>query len=281
VALMTRLLQVSRSGYYAWRNRPASRRDVANAALSEIIKGIHENSRATYGARRVHTELLEEFEQRASRHRVARLMRLAGLQGVHRRKGRGRRGHLHELHEDHVAGSFTNDAPDRVWVADVTQHRTDEGWLYLSVVIDVFHRRVVGWAMDDLLNTDLVLSAFQMAQHVRRPEPGLIHHSDQGSPYGSLRFGRHLRASGVVGSMGRSGTPADNAVAESFFATLQTELLDRHHWPTRDGLRLAIFEFIEVFYNRQRRHSHLGNLSPTEYERRWYQQQRQASVTSP
>jgi putative transposase len=278
---MARLLKVSRSGYYAWRKRPASKRDVANAALTEVIKAIHEDSRRTYGARRVHAELLDEFELRVARHRVARLMRLEGLQGVHRRKGRRSRGHLHELHQDHVSGEFTCDAPNRVWVADVTQHRGDEGWVYLSVVIDVFHRHVVGWAMDDVLNTDLVLKAFQMAQRVRRPEPGLIHHSDQGSPYGSLRFGRHLRASGVVGSMGRSGTPADNAVAESFFATLQTELLDRHHWPTRDSLRVAIFEFIEVFYNRQRRHSHLGHLSPTEYERRWHEQRAQAQVTSP
>jgi transposase InsO family protein len=279
--MMARLLKVSRSGYYAWRKRPASKRDVANAALTEVIKAIHEDSRRTYGARRVHAELQDEFELRVARHRVARLMRLEGLQGVHRRKGRRRRGHLHELHQDHVSGQFTRDAPDRVWVADVTQHRSDEGWVYLSVVIDVFHRHVVGWAMDDVLNTDLVLKAFQMAQQVRRPEPGLIHHSDQGSPYGSLRFGRHLRASGVVGSMGRSGTPADNAVAESFFATLQTELLDRHDWPTRDALRMAIFEFIEVFYNRQRRHSHLGNLSPVEFERRWHEQQQQAQVTSP
>ena len=278
---MARLLRVSRSGYYAWRKRPASRRDVANAALSEIIKAIHRDSRRTYGARRVHAELHDEFEQRVARHRVARLMRLLGLQGIHRRKGRRRAGHPHELHDDHVNGAFTQDAPDRVWVADVTQHRTSEGWLYLSVVIDVFHRHVVGWAMDDVLNTDLVLSAFLMAQQVRRPDPGLVHHSDQGSPYGSLRFGRHLRASGVVGSMGRSGTPADNAVAESFFATLQTELLDRNDWPTRDGLRTAIFEFIEVFYNRRRRHKHLGQMSPDAFEKRWFEHQAQTVPASP
>jgi len=248
--------------------------------LSGIIEAILADSRGTYGARRVHAELREEFQVFASRHRVARLMRLLCLQGVHRRKGRRRRGHLHELHQDHVAGAFTQDAPDRVWVADVPQHRTDAGWLYLSVVIDAFHRHLVGWAMDDVLNTDLVSSALHMAQQARRPAPGLIHHSDQGSPYGSLRFGRHLRATGVVGSMGRSGTPADNAVAESFFATLQTELLDRHHWPTRDALRMAIVEFIEVFHNRQRRHSYLGNLSPAEYQRRWYEQQAQAQLTS-
>jgi transposase InsO family protein len=278
---MARLLKVSKSGYYAWRTRPASERDVANAALAKVIRAVHHDSRGTYGARRVHAELLDEFELRVARHRVARLMRLQGPQGVHRRKGRRRRGHLHQLHEDHVVREFTQDAPNRVWVADVTQHRTDEGWLYLSVVLDVFHRRVVGWAMDDHLDTDLVLSAFAMAQQVRRPEPGLVHHSDQGSPYGSLRFGRHLRASGVVGSMGRSGTPADNAVAESFFATLQTELLDRYPWPTRDGLRMAIFEFIEVFYNRRRRHKHLGQTSPDAFEKRWYEQQAQTVLASP
>ena len=278
---MTRLLKVSRSGYYAWRKRPASHRDVANAALSNVIKEIHKGSRGTYGARRIHVELREEFEQRVSRHRVARLMRLHGLQGIHRRRGRGRQGRPHELRDDHVAGEFAHDAPDRVWVADVTQHRTDEGWLYLAVVLDLFQRKVVGWAMDDHLDTELVLAALQMAQQTRRPHLGLIHHTDQGSVYGSLKFGRHLARSGVVGSMGRSGTPADNAVAESFFATLQTELLDRHDWPTRDGLRTAIFDFIEVFYNRRRRHKHLGQLSPDEYERRYREHNRRPVTTSP
>ena len=173
---MARLLRVSRSGYYAWRARPASKRDVANAALTEVIKAIHEDSRRTYGARRVHAELHDEFELRVARHRVARLMRLQGLQGVHRRKGRRRRGQLHERHQDHVQGAFTRDAPNCVWVADVTQHRTGEGWLYLSVVLDVFQRKAVGWAMDDVLNTELVLNAFQMAQRMRSPVPGLNHH---------------------------------------------------------------------------------------------------------
>ena len=281
MAIMTRLLKVSRSGYYAWRKRPASHRDVANAALSNVIKEIHKGSRGTYGARRIHVELREEFEQRVSRHRVARLMRLHGLQGIHRRRGRGRQGRPHELRDDHVAGEFAHAAPDRVWVAHVTQHRTGEVWLYLAVVLDLFQRKVVGWAMDDHLDTELVLAALQMAQQTRRPHPGLIHHTDQGSVYGSLKFGRHLARSGVVGSMGRSGTPADNAVAESFFATLQTELLDRHDWPTRDGLRTAIFDFIEVFYNRRRRHKHLGQLSPDEYERRYREHNRRPVTTSP
>ena len=278
---MARLLKVSRSGYYAWRKRPASQRDVANAALADVIEAIHADSRGTYGARRVHAELREEFLQRVSRHRVARLMRVRGLQGVHRRKGRGRRGRFHELREDLVAGEFARDAPDRVWVADVTQHRTGEGWLYLALILDLFGRKVVGRAMDDRLDTELVLAALQMAQQMRRPATGLVHHSDQGSVYGSLKFGRHLARSGVVGSMGRSGTPADNAVAESFFATPQTELLDRHDWPTHDRLRTAIFDFIEIFYNRRRRHAHLGQLSPNAYERRFQRHNGQALIPSP
>ncbi len=265
---MCRLLRVSRSGYYAWRHRPASARDVANESLVSVIRDVHEHSRGTYGARRVHAELRLDYGLHVSRKRVARLMRLHGLSGVHRRKGRGRRGNSHLLHDDHVAGEFTQDAPNRVWMADVTQHPTGEGWLYLAVVLDACGRRVVGWAMDERVTTELVLAALKMAQHTRKPLPGLIHHSDQGAVFTSLRFGRHLNASGVIGSMGRSGTPADNAVVESFFATLQTELLDRHTWPTRDNLRTAIFEYIEIFYNRQRRHSHLDYLSPTDYERR-------------
>jgi putative transposase len=206
---MCRLLQVSRSGYYAWRDRPTSQREVSNEGLLNVIKGVHELSRGTYGARRVHAELRLEYDLQVSRKRVARLMRLHALVGVHRR-GRRRHGLPHVLHQDLVSRQFTLDAPNRVWVADVTQHRTLEGWLYLSVVIDAFGRRVVGWAIDDQLNTELVLSAFRMAQETRRPSPGLIHHSDQGSPFASLRFGRHLASLGVMPSMGRSGTPADD-----------------------------------------------------------------------
>jgi putative transposase len=278
---MCRLLQVSRSGYYAWRDRPASRRAVGNEGLFNVIKAVHELSRGTYGARRVQVELRLEYDLLVSRKRVARLMRLHGLVGIHRRRGRRRHGQPHLLHQDLVAGQFTQDEPNRVWVADVTQHRTLEGWLYLSVVLDAFGRRVVGWAIDDHLTTDLVLSAFRMAQETRRPAAGLIHHSDQGSPFASLRYGRHLASLGVMPSMGRSGTPADNAVAESFFATLQTELLDRHTWPSRSVLRTAIFEYIEIFYNRQRRHSHLDYLSPNEYERRHEQAKLALEVTSP
>lgn len=283
---MCRLLQVSRSGYYAWRSRPLSPRSVANESLLNVIKVVHENSRGTYGARRVHAELRLEYGLSVSRKRVARLMRSHGLVGVHRRSGRGRGGRAHQLHDDRVAGDFAQDAPNRVWVADVTQHKTGEGWLFLAVVIDAFGRPVIGWAIDDTVSTELVLAALTMAQATRKPAAGVIHHSDQGSVYGSLRFGRHLPAIGVVPSMGRSGTPADNAVAESFFATLQTELLDRHAWPTRASLRTAIFiqppvGYIEVFYNRRRRHSHLDYLSPHEFERRHHHQATTTATASP
>ena len=246
-----------------------------------MIRDVHEHSRGTYGARRVHAELRLEYDLRVSRKRVARLMRLHGLAGVQRRSGRRRSGEAHQRHADHVTRDFNQDAPNRMWVADVTQHKTGEGWLYLAVVIDAFSRSVIGWAIDERLDTELVLAALKMAQVKRNPERGLIHHSDQGSVYGSLRFGRHLEASGIVPSMGRSGTPADNAVAESFFATLQTELLDRHAWPTRASLRTAIFDYIEVFYNRRRRHSHLDYLSPHEYERRHHPQATATSNASP
>lgn len=272
---MCRLLRVSRSGYYAWRSRPASAREVSNQSLAEVIKDVHEHSRGTYGVRRVHAELRLEYDLSVSRKRVARLMRLHGLAGVQRGSGRRRKGEAHQLHVDHVTRDFNQDAPNQVWVADVTQHMTGEGWLYLSAVIDAFGRPVIGWAMDDRLDTELLLAALKMAQAKRKPERGVIHHSDQGSVYGSLRFGRHLAASGIVPSMGRSGTPADNAVAESFFATLQTELLDRHAWPTRASLRTAIFEYIEIFYNRERRHSSLDYLSPHDYQRRYHQKQTQ------
>ncbi len=276
---MCRLLRVSRSGYYAWRSRPASARDVANQSLASVIKDVHERSRRTYGVRRVHAELKLDYDLRVSRKRVARLMRLHGLTGVQRRKGGGRRGRPHATHDDHVAGDFNQETPNRVWMADVTQHPTGEGWLYLAVVIDACGRRVIGWAMNERVTTELVLAALSMAQHTRKPPPGLIHHSDQGAAYTSLRFGRHLNATGAVGSMGRSGTPADNAVVESFFASLQTELLDRQSWPTRDDLRTAIFEYIEIFYNRQRRHSTLDYLSPNEYERRHHQTQAPSPAT--
>jgi transposase InsO family protein len=262
------VLGVARAGYYAWAARPPSARTVADQALTEQIRQIHARSRGTYGAPRVHAELRLGLEVRVGRKRVARLMRNAGILGVHRRRRHGltRRDPAATPAPDLVERRFTPPAPDRLWVADITQQRTDEGWLYLAVVLDAFSRRIVGWSMATHLRTELVLDALDMAIAQRNPGPGLVHHSDHGCQYTSLAFGRRLQQAGLVASMGTIGDALDNAVAESFFATLECELLDRHAWATRAGLRTAVFDFIEVFYNRQRRHSTLDYHTPLDYE---------------
>jgi putative transposase len=274
VRVLCRSLGVSPSGYYAWQGRPASARAVADAALTATIQTIHATSRGTYGAPRVHAELTDPdgpYQLRCGRKRVARLMRLASVAGCHRR--RAQRTTIADptaaLAEDLVKRDFTPVAPDRLYVADITYVRTWEGWLYLAVVLDAFSRRVVGWAMADHLRTELVLEALGMALWQRRPAAGVVFHSDHGCQYTSLAFGRELRESGLVPSMGSVADAYDNAVAESFFATLKCELLYRRPWPRREDARRAIFEFIEAWYNRRRRHSTLGYVSPTEYERRY------------
>jgi putative transposase len=268
VSQLCRVLGVARAGYYAWSSRPPSARAIADAALAEQIRDIHARSRGTYGAPRVHAELRLGLGVRVGRKRVARLMRGAGVVGVHRRRRHGltRRDPAATSAPDLVERQFTPPATDRLWVADITQQRTDQGWLYLAVVLDAFSRRVVGWSMADHLHTELVLDALDMAITQRNPAPGLVHHTDHGCQYTSLALGRRLRETGLVASMGTVGDALDNAVAESFFATLECELLDRHAWPTRQGLRTALFDFIEVFYNRQRRHSTLDYLTPADYE---------------
>jgi len=276
IAMMCRVLGVSTSGYYAWRDRGISARALQDAELTKLIVEIHRKSRATYGAPRVHAELIMGYGIRCSKKRVARLMRQAGLVGVHRRKPIGctRRDPARPSYPDLVERTFTVTAPDQLWVADITQHATGEGWLYLATVIDAFSRRVVGWAMGERAVADLVVNGLNMATWNRRPARGVIHHSYHGAQYTSLVFSRRLQAAGIVGSMGSVGDALDNAVAESFFATLQTELLDRGTWPTRQSLRSAIFEYIEAFYNRHRRHSTLGYLNPAEFEERWYEQEK-------
>lgn len=236
-----------------------------------MIRQIHEASRKTYGMPRIHAELTLGRGIRCGKNRVARLMRKAGLEGIHRRSKHGmtRRDPKATPRPDLVNRNFIVTEPKRLWVADMTQHRTDEGWLYLAAVIDAFSRRVVGWSMGDRPVTDLAIKAVNMAVWNQRPDKGVIHHSDHGSQYTALAFGRTLQASGIVGSMGSIGDALDNALAESFFASLQTELLDRRPWSTRRELTAAIFEYIEVFYNQQRRHSSLNYLSPTEFERKW------------
>jgi putative transposase len=268
VSRLARVLGVARAGYYAFTSRPASPRTLADQALTDQIQEIHARSRGTYGAPRVHAELRLGLDIRVGRKRVARLMRVAGLQGCHRRRGRGltRRDPQATSAPDLVERDFTPPAPDRLWVADITQQRTGQGWLYLAVVLDAFSRRIVGWLMAEHLRTELVLDALDMATAQRQPAVGLVHHTDHGCQYTSLAFGRRLQQAGLVASMGTVGDALDNAVAESFFATLECELLDRYDWPTRQALRTAVFDFIEVFYNRQRRHSTLDYHTPADYE---------------
>jgi putative transposase len=269
VSQLCRVLGVSRAGYYAWKSRPPSARAAADQELTAQILKVHQRSRGTYGAPRVHAELQLDHGVHVGRKRVARLMRTAGLVGCHRRRRRGltRRDPQAAPAPDLVQRTFTATAPDRLWTADITYIPTWTGWLYLAVVLDAFSRRVVGWAMADHLRTELVLDALDMAIWNRRPQPGLVHHSDQGCQYTSLAFGRRLRESEIVASMGSVGDCFDNAVTESFFATLECELLDRHRFHTHAEARMAVFDYLEGFYNPRRRHSALGYLSPADYER--------------
>jgi putative transposase len=267
VPLMCRTLGVSRSGYYDWKGRPPSRRSREDAALTERIREIHHRSRATYGSPRVHAEL-RAIGIRCSRKRVARLMRKEGLRGClrGRKKRTTRRDGSAVPAPDLVRRNFAATAPDRLWVADITYVKTDEGFLYLSFVLDAYSRRLVGWSMATHLRTELVVDALQMAVWRRNPAAGLIHHSDQGVQYTSLSFGKRLEEAGIVPSRGSVGSAYDNALAESFIATLKTELLYRHSWPTRECARTAIFEYLEGFYNRYRLHSALGYRSPADFE---------------
>jgi putative transposase len=267
IATMCRLLGVSASGYHAWRRRPPSRRADDDAVLLERIREIHVASRGTYGAPRIHAELAAEGAS-VGRKRVARLMRGAGLAGVSRRKGvrTTRRDSRGRPAPDLVQRQFTADAPDQLWVADITYIPTRAGFLYLAVVLDAFSRRIVGWAMASHLRTDLVLDALDMALAQRRPGD-VVHHSDQGSQYTSIAFGARCRQAGVRPSMGSVGDCYDNAMCESFFATLECELLDRHRFRSQAEARMAVFEFIEGWYNPRRRHSAIGYLSPVNYER--------------
>lgn len=274
VSVCCELLGVSRSGFYDWLRRAPSDRALSDAWLTEKIKAIHQANRGVYGARRVHAELRLAQGVRVGRKRVERLMRQAGISGlVKRRKGRTTiRVPGVRVADDLVARQFRPAAPNVLWVADITYLRTWEGWLYLAAVQDAFSRRIVGWAMADHMRSELVVDALQMALARRKPGPGLVHHSDQGSQFVSLAFGQRARDAGIAVSMGSRGDCYDNAVAESFFATLKTELLHRHTWRTRQQARTAIFEYIEAFYNRQRRHSTLGYLSPAEFEDRYHRQ---------
>ena len=276
IATMARVLGVSPSGFYAWRQRGSSARERSDEALTVRVRAIHAHSRGSYGAPRIQAELAEQGLA-VSRKRVARVMRQAGLAGVSRRKGprTTRRDAQARPAPDLVEREFHADAPDRLWVADITPASlrggrlyvpTLAGFLYLAIVLDVFSRRIVGWAMAGHLRTELVLDALDMAVEQRRPD-SVIHHSDQGCQYTSFAFGERCRRWGVVPSMGSVGDCFDNAMAESFFATLECELLDRTHFHDHHQARSAIFEFIEGWYNPHRRHRGLGQQSPIAFER--------------
>ena len=267
VALLCRVLRVSRSGYYAWRARPESARCRANRQLEEQIRQVHTASRGTYGSPRVHAELRAQGVH-CSMKRIARVMRRSGIRAHRPRRTRVTTDSRHALPiaENVLQRDFAAPKANTKWAADITYIPTYQGWLYLAVVMDLFSRRIIGWSMQPNLERGLVLDALQMALDRRHPSAQLVHHSDRGSQYASGDYQTRLTAARIQCSMSRPGNCFDNAPVESFFGTLKTELVYQQAFATRQAARQAIFEYIEVFYNQQRRHSALGYRSPAEYE---------------
>lgn len=269
VRSLCRVLQVSPSGFYDWRDRPPSARVLADAVMTERIRSIHAESDATYGMPRVRAELIDQGTT-ISRKRVARLMRRARIRGVSRRRGfcvTTERDRRQRPAPDLVNRRFVANGPNQLWVADMTYIPTWAGFLYLAMVLDVWSRKIVGWSMGEEMTSERVLAALHMAIEQRKPED-VIHHSDQGSQYTSIAFGERCRKLGVRPSMGTVGDAYDNAMAESFFASLECELIDRRSFKTKAEARMAVFTWIEGWYNTRRRHSALGHQSPITYERR-------------
>lgn len=259
-----RVLEVSTSTYYDALKREPSQRELDDRRLTHLIVEVHRGSRGTYGAPRVHAELRMGLGLRIGRKRVARLMGQAGIFGVsHRRKARHRP--VTATHDDLVRRKFSAEGPDQIWFTDITQHRAADGWVYCCAVIDAFSRRVVGWSIADHVRSELVVDALEMARWQRRPQ-GTVVHADRGSQYTSWVFGHRLRAAGLLGSMGRVASSVDNALIESFWSTMQRELLDRHQWQSQSELASAIFEWIEGWYNPRRHHTSLDMLSPHDFE---------------
>ena len=267
--LMCRVLTVSPAGFYAWQRRPPSARGREDARLRVAVAALHRQSRQTYGSPRILRDLRAAGE-RVAQKRVARLLQEQGLVGMPLRRFQVTTDsrHTQSVAPNHLARQFQVAQPNRAWATDVTYVATWAGWLYLAVVLDLGSRRVVGWAVSPRLDRHLVLTALDRALMRRRPPPGLLHHSDRGSVYASADYQARLTAMGMRGSMSRRGDCWDNAVVESFFATLKRELLARHRWPTREAARAAIAEYIDGWYNLHRRHSTLGYLSPAAYEAR-------------
>jgi putative transposase len=269
VSLLCSVLGVSRAGYYAWKHRSASPRQRRDDELTALIGDIHSESEGSYGWPRMHAELRHRGVH-VSRKRVARLMRQAGLSGLLiRRRGKTTvRVPGVRPAPDLVGRDFNPTEPNRLWTADLTEIPTWEGTLYLAAIIDCYSRRCVGWAMAEHMRAELVVEALEMAVWQRKPDPGLIHHSDQGSQFTALIFGQRCHQAGIDRSMGARGCALDNAVSEAFFASLKKEKLNRRSWPTRQAARNAVFSWIEGWYNRRRLHSTLGYHSPADYENR-------------
>jgi transposase InsO family protein len=266
---MCRALTVSPAGYYAWVGRPESDRSVSNRALLSAIRVIHRESRETYGSPSIWDALIKRGHG-VGEHRIARLMRVEGIRAKTVKKWRATTdsGHTLPVAPNTLNRQFQVEQPNRVWAGDITYVWTTEGWLYLAVVLDLYSRTVIGWAMGHRLTVDLAERALTMALATRKPTAGLLHHSDRGSQYAATSYQRLLGEHGITTSMSRKGNCWDNACVESFFGTLKRELVYHRHYATRAEAKQDIFEYIEVFYNRRRRHSTLGYDSPAEYEAR-------------
>jgi putative transposase len=282
ISRLCTVLGVTRQGFYAWRRRGPSLRQLGDDELAKLIVTIYDGSHQTYGAVRINDELRDDHDVHVGRKRVARLMRQLGVQGSSGREGKRPRTTRQDAKAppapDLVERRFVAEAPNRLWLADITYVPTLEGWLFLAVVEDMFSRKIVGWSMRDDLKADLVVDALAMAVTRRRPPKGLIHHSDRGSQFTSLAFGRTLRQSGLVASMGSRGDAYDNAPCESVISRIKVEWIKRHRYQSRDQARLSIFTYIETFYNPRRRHSALGGISPDEYERRCLNRQEKKEI---
>jgi len=268
--MMCRLLKVSSSGYYAWRKRPESARAKTDRELTDVIRRLHAESNGVYGSPKILQDLREEGYQ-CGRHKVARLMRLGGLKGCPKRRFKvtTKRDPKHPVAANLLEQDFTASRPNECWAADITYISTHQGWLYLAVVMDLYSRRIIGWSMSRWISRHLVIDALSMALGARQPnrKESLIHHSDRGSQYTSDDFRDELTKNGIQCSMSARGNCYDNAVVESFFGLMKREWVNRTHYRTREEARADIFDYIECFYNRKRRHSYLGNVSPADFEK--------------
>jgi putative transposase len=268
VRVMCDVLEVSAAGYYAWRSRPESRRSAANRDLLEDIEQVHRDNRGRYGSPRIHVELKAQGRG-TSRGRIERLMRRHGIRAIMARPRRVRTTdsqHNHPIAPNLIERNFSAAMPNRIWLADITYIETDQGWLYLAAVMDLYSRKIVGWAMQDHLRTELPLTALSMAISAQRPGAGLIHHSDRGVQYASADYRGVVKSAGFRASMSRKADCYDNAPMESFFHTLKTELVHHCQYATREEAKRDIFAYIEGYYNRTRRHSAIGYISPIQME---------------